>query len=92
MVDWGRFCVPVGTTVRFKGCAVDTYGILLENKPGLVIDRAVRMYQTQRADLDKIAVQYFEDGKTHTLRPESFEYLINDQWLTFNQVMALTNR
>lgn len=89
-IDWDTFAarVPAGCMIRFGSTEIQ--GVLLETKPSFAWDVAVDWHRTQDADLEKIAVQYFEGWPRapNLLRPKDLQYLIGSEWLSFDQIMA----
>lgn len=102
MIDWERFAerVPAGTMVKYE--AADDYvwsGIILENIPCPEEDLGytetvedVEHHYTYFAKRPLLRVQDFEEDEIEWFQPfaKGIKYLINDDWLSFNQVLALS--
>ncbi len=103
MIDWNRFAarVPAGTIVKHERTEGNPHywaGIILENKP-FVEDRVNRDIGPDHLRRDyeywdcnpSLRLQDFEAHQIEVMSPilEEVYYLINDEWLSFNEVMAL---
>lgn len=102
MVDWTAFSerVPVGTMVRgdkAEDGSGQWQGILLENKPYRFEDFIANIVfeddkKLKRAIMPlRLGIQTFDETEESTVMFDfpDVQYFINDEWLTFEQVMAL---
>lgn len=101
-LDWDHFAavVPAGTLVRGAHPAPsdgEWEGILLENKPHTREDFIANVWLEHDKKLrhlrmgDWLKMQCFrdiEDSRVMVDFPD-VQYLINGQWLTFNEIMVL---
>ncbi len=100
MIDWETFAerVPAGTMIRYEPSNLTIWsGILLENilcpEEDLGYTETVRDVEFHYQHFNEtpvFRVQDFEEDEVEWFQPlgKGIKYLINDQWLTFSQVMA----
>jgi hypothetical protein len=95
--DWNEFAakVPAGSQAQFLSRYSYRWadGIILENKPFALMDRDEKSVFHQ----DALRFQGFDafranNDPTFHIEPERMLYLIDDEWLTFIQVMCRSVR
>lgn len=103
MMDWNRFNVLPGTQIRYWKHGRTEYAILLENRPYSQLEYFLRecdgfyeRYGTHHPDTwnggdpfaDTLLCQLLDFDYTPHVFPQDCKYLIDDKWLTFDQVMS----
>lgn len=94
-IDWERFAerVPAGTQILGQWY----HGIILENQSygvdeiaaGLESHRVMRRYKRDLKGAFMLRVQLFTHPMAIPIDVTGSQFLINGQWLTFAEVMAL---